>query len=948
VAGDGHIVDDRMVDHDRSRQPTTRSMSWWESVRTAGWTGKPLGNKPVAVSVEVLRRGIKGQRRRIAAQRRVDDWRAELASKDRLTLAELADLLTLSEPGDGGGDSTLVFIDIEIDSSEQIRQVGVAVRFEDRIVLAKGTAADLEWLPGVLRGRAVVAHNGAEHDFPRLAAAGVELPPMQLDSLRWSWLAWPTLTSHALGALLEHIGTTVVAPELLHDAVADAHGLALVWAELVDEISAIDAPARTSLRYALGEVETQAALDLVIGPCGEVVAPMPQPIWQPDPGAPAAPHRVLSRSRRLPARDGAVAVVASIARAWMADPAAGLILRPSLVLDPAKVEVLADGWKKAIAMRVLACARGALPLVAPSARRLLDGLGREGFDVLCSPGAPLITDLAAVSLLPVRRPLSIDVGLAALFESVNTGVVVSDPVFGKDAATFTAIGDLAVKQRKRLADLLKEAVPDELRSLADAAVTPGALLHRDDGSYTWMVDAIDIGRHVHGVDLVLDGPVGAGRSRALWKQLLGEDVEIEGDPAQRVDWSTIDGLVRPSAQHAGHRTAQLLGIAAAREANGESTLVVDAPAHRDVAEPVAAQIWRQRVGAFLLRPPVWPTIDESRRRLGSGTSRTALVGDAAARTLADLAGAMLVAKAPVPSLRNRTMQRLVAGDFDDPYTSIVEPLAAHLAAELICSGQDGRVSIADPLLSSGLLADLCGAPSSRHVSQYPCDDKLTSDILEKLTSAAVRRRTTARAVAAATRRLLPPGAELKPFQDVVIKDVVAGKDVIAVFRTGFGKSLCYQVPGLAFAAVDGVTIVISPLIALQRDQLRGLREKGVTEAAVYNSSLTPQVRDGVLRGTRAGFYRLLFVSPEALSGHALRRTLQEVDVALIAIDEAHCISEMGHEFRPDYRVLPRSIARLSGLPDDSPRSTHESRPTIVALTGTASPHVIDDIKVLLS
>jgi hypothetical protein len=937
-----------LVDSGGRRPEDVPPMGRWESFRTGGWTGRPLARKPVAVSVDALRRSIRGDRRRSAAQRRVDEWREELSAKDRITLEELEHLLVLVDPEAAPGASAPIFLDIELDASGQIKQVGVAVRLEGEIVVAEGTAADVQWLSSVTAGRAVVAHNGAEHDFPRLVAAGVCLPPVRLDSLRWSWIAWPTLTSHAVGALLEHLDLTGAVPPLeLHDAVSDAHALVLIWSALATEINGITPSMRSMLHSALASVEDDSALDLVLGPIGDAGV-MPRPEWSPDQGAPASLNRVRSRSLALVEREGAARVVVSLREALAALPQSGLLLRPSQVLDPTKVDRLGPGWPKALALRVLDCARGAIPLSPPSARRLLADLGWAGQHPLHSPGTPMLTDLTTVSLLPVERPITLDVGLAPLFEPVDTGVTLPDLAVDDEAATMLTFGELTSNQRAEVVEQLKSVAPPELADLVELDPTAGVLLRSDEGGFAWMVNAMDPGGHRHGIDLVLDGPVGATRSRVLWERLLGQEVEVHGPASQTIEWSTIDGLVGSSARHLGHRTVQLLGIAAAHEERGQRTLVVDAAAPRGTVEPVATRAWTVSLGRFLLRPPAWPTVDEARRRLVSGSARTALVGASAARTLVDIVDSTLLARQPVPSSCHPTVERLVGADPDDPFTSIIEPLAAHLAAAVIAAGKHGSVAIADPMLTTGVLADLCGTPVTRHLSEYPSRSDVVNALLSELTAAARRGRVSERAVAAALRRLLPPGAEAKPFQQVVIQDVTAGKDVIAVFRTGLGKSLCYQAPALALAEVDGVTIVISPLIALQRDQLRGLRQKGVAEAAVYNSSLTQSVRDGVLRGIRAGFYRLIFVSPEALSGHALRRTLQDVDVALIAIDEAHCISEMGHEFRPDYRTLPRSISRLIGLPDHTPRPSDGSGPTIVALTGTASPQVIDDIKALLS
>jgi ATP-dependent DNA helicase RecQ len=151
-----------------------------------------------------------------------------------------------------------------------------------------------------------------------------------------------------------------------------------------------------------------------------------------------------------------------------------------------------------------------------------------------------------------------------------------------------------------------------------------------------------------------------------------------------------------------------------------------------------------------------------------------------------------------------------------------------------------------------------------------------------------------------------------------------GRDCLAVLPTGGGKSICFQVPALV---LPGLTVVISPLISLMQDQVAALQQRGVA-AAYLSSTLTPAVRSGILASMREGRLKLLYVAPERLDG--LTRDLQRTPVALLAVDEAHCISEWGHEFRPHYRTIGRH------------RSVLGSPPTI-ALTGTATAETRADI-----
>jgi ATP-dependent DNA helicase RecQ len=166
----------------------------------------------------------------------------------------------------------------------------------------------------------------------------------------------------------------------------------------------------------------------------------------------------------------------------------------------------------------------------------------------------------------------------------------------------------------------------------------------------------------------------------------------------------------------------------------------------------------------------------------------------------------------------------------------------------------------------------------------------------------------------------------RPLQAEIISDALAGKDVFALLPTGGGKSLCFQLPAMAR---PGLTVVVSPLIALMKDQVDGLQASGVP-ATFLNSSLAAGESRGRLRGLHHGEFRLLYVAPERLMLSGFLSDLQRWDVKLLAIDEAHCISEWGHDFRPEYRQL----SQLRGLAPQVP---------IMALTATATERVRHDI-----
>jgi ATP-dependent DNA helicase RecQ len=168
--------------------------------------------------------------------------------------------------------------------------------------------------------------------------------------------------------------------------------------------------------------------------------------------------------------------------------------------------------------------------------------------------------------------------------------------------------------------------------------------------------------------------------------------------------------------------------------------------------------------------------------------------------------------------------------------------------------------------------------------------------------------------------------EFRPGQREVVEALLEGSGALAVFPTGGGKSLCYQLPALL---LDGVTVVVSPLIALMKDQIDALRERGIA-AARLDSSLSAEEASEVSRQLKTGALRLLYVAPERFTNERFLGQLQRTPIALFAIDEAHCISQWGHNFRPDYLKLA-ATARELGVQ------------RVLALTATATPAVVDDI-----
>lgn len=168
-------------------------------------------------------------------------------------------------------------------------------------------------------------------------------------------------------------------------------------------------------------------------------------------------------------------------------------------------------------------------------------------------------------------------------------------------------------------------------------------------------------------------------------------------------------------------------------------------------------------------------------------------------------------------------------------------------------------------------------------------------------------------------------------QEAVIDALLAGRDVLAVMPTGAGKSICYQVPALM---MKGITLVISPLISLMKDQVRSLNQVGIS-AAYLNSSLTQGQYFTALRYAKAGRYPIIYVAPERLTTEAFLDFALSADISMIAVDESHCVSQWGQDFRPSYLKIAEFVAQLP------------KRPVIGAFTATATKEVREDIARLL-
>lgn len=174
-------------------------------------------------------------------------------------------------------------------------------------------------------------------------------------------------------------------------------------------------------------------------------------------------------------------------------------------------------------------------------------------------------------------------------------------------------------------------------------------------------------------------------------------------------------------------------------------------------------------------------------------------------------------------------------------------------------------------------------------------------------------------------------SSFKAGQETIIERILKKQDVLGIMPTGAGKSICFQVPALC---LSGTTLVISPLISLMKDQVDTLNEMGI-KAAFINSSLDAGEYRSIMSNARKGEYKMLYIAPERLDTESFRELLSELEVTLVAVDEAHCVSQWGHDFRPSYLDIKEMI---DGLP---------RRPVVAAFTATATPRVREDIILLL-
>ena len=181
----------------------------------------------------------------------------------------------------------------------------------------------------------------------------------------------------------------------------------------------------------------------------------------------------------------------------------------------------------------------------------------------------------------------------------------------------------------------------------------------------------------------------------------------------------------------------------------------------------------------------------------------------------------------------------------------------------------------------------------------------------------------------------PPDADGRPMQQSIVETAMAGNHVLGIMPTGAGKSLCYQVPALSrYEKTGALTVVISPLVALMADQVAGLEARGISSCVTINGLLSMPERAEALDRVRLGDASILIISPEQLRNRSLRRVLDQREIGAWVMDEAHCLSRWGHDFRPDYRYVGRFIRKRAG---------EEPIPPVLCFTATAKLDVIEEI-----
>lgn len=312
---------------------------------------------------------------------------------------------------------------------------------------------------------------------------------------------------------------------------------------------------------------------------------------------------------------------------------------------------------------------------------------------------------------------------------------------------------------------------------------------------------------------------------------------------------------------------------------------------------------------------------------------------------------VVIEKIPFPSFDDPLYKHMMTYEYlaDDVFESFYLPLTAFRLIEEVAKHIDinGTVLLADSRLSRRLyyrayFLRLLENPSEMSLSLKDTDQpRFLKAIDQSLIELDLKHQAEYTDLDLLPFLRLLVGAEsfVGP-QEQIIRRILHGENILAVMPTGSGKSACFQIPAYVFAqAEEGLTVVISPLQSLMRDQVDGLLQKGLIGVSRIDSMLSPGQRAKRISEIRSGFTWLLYIAPEQLRSRLVREALLERGVRMLVVDEAHCISQWGHTFRPDYTIIPKFIDELE--------SYGHARPLITAFTATAPPEVSDDILAVL-
>ncbi len=308
----------------------------------------------------------------------------------------------------------------------------------------------------------------------------------------------------------------------------------------------------------------------------------------------------------------------------------------------------------------------------------------------------------------------------------------------------------------------------------------------------------------------------------------------------------------------------------------------------------------------------------------------------------------ILEKIPFPSINDPIHSHKMSQLYgvEEAFTSYFLPVTAMRLVEEVAKTSEASESIilADPRLVNrifyrALFIRILGAINETNLEDYSLkeDHNLLEVIDDGLKILRVKQQTDYREIDLEPYlQLLTGHTTFHHNQDKMIKQVLSGKDILSVMPTGSGKSVCFQIPALIFGQGEGsLTVVISPLQSLMRDQVKNLQNKSIIGVNYIDSTLSPIQRSKRINEIRSGFTWLLYIAPEQLRSKVIRQTLFERGVKMLVVDEAHCISQWGHSFRPDYNVIPDFVDELEQI--------GHKRPIIAAFTATAPPWVIKDI-----